>query len=165
MSVLHTVRLARYACEVLAATAVSMSALMLFDPPEALADCQAECLDGTVPASSSVLPNLMGRGLSLVMPMSTAVPKAIAHIIVPPDQFPSFDQVITHESSWDPFAVNPTSGAYGLGQALPPSKMFSHGLDWPYNPATQIRWAYDYMCQHYGNPDGAWAFWQGHHWY
>ncbi len=162
MSVPHAIRLA---AEILAATTVSVSALIVLGPTAALADCVAECREDATPASSSVLPNLMGRGLSLVMPMSALAVRAMARTMVPSDQFYAFDQVITHESSWNPFAVNPVSGAYGLGQALPASKMFTHGLDWPYNPATQIRWAYDYMCQHYGSPDGAWAFWQGHHWY
>lgn len=91
--------------------------------------------------------------------------KALALTVVPLHQFPAFDAVITHESSWDVFAINPESGAYGLGQALPAEKMQTHGTDWRFNPLTQIRWTYDYMNDRYGSPDGAWAFWQQHHWY
>lgn len=170
MSMPHAIRLARYAGELLAATAVSVSALMVTGLPTALANCVAECRGDATPASSSSgsssgSSNLMGRGLSLIMPSSALMSRTMARTIVPPTQFPAFDQVITHESAWNVFAVNPVSGAYGLGQALPPQKMFTHGLDWPYNPTTQIRWAYDYMCRRYGSPDGAWAFWQSHHWY
>ena len=165
MSVPHAIRLARYAAEILATTTAAVSALIILGPPHALADCVAECRQDATPASSSLLPNLLGRGLSQVVPRSAIAPKALARAIVPPDQFDAFDQVITHESSWNTFAVNPVSGAYGLGQALPAQRMFTHGLDWAYNPVTQIHWAYDYMCRRYGSPDGAWAFWQRHHWY
>ncbi|WP_433712384.1 transglycosylase SLT domain-containing protein [Nocardia sp. CA-084685] len=91
--------------------------------------------------------------------------RALALTVVPLHQFPAFDAVITHESGWDVFAINPQSGAYGLGQALPAEKMQTHGVDWRFNPLTQIRWTYDYMNARYGSPDGAWAFWQQHHWY
>ncbi|MBY8862775.1 hypothetical protein K7711_40340 [Nocardia sp. CA2R105] len=104
-------------------------------------------------------------GLSLVMPVMGFAPRTLARMIVPANEFPSFDNVITNESSWNVFAINPKSGAYGLGQALPPQKMAPFGADWQVNPATQIRWAYTYMCERYGSPDGAWAFWQAHHWY
>ncbi|MQY28690.1 aggregation-promoting factor C-terminal-like domain-containing protein [Nocardia aurantia] len=103
--------------------------------------------------------------LSQFLPGFRVAPQAIARVIVPPNQFDSFDQIITHESSWNMFAINPSSGAYGLPQALPAYKMFSAGVDWPLNPVTQIRWAYEYMNQRYGSPNAAWAFWQVHHWY
>ncbi|MFG2911252.1 lytic transglycosylase domain-containing protein, partial [Kitasatospora sp. NPDC048286] len=62
-------------------------------------------------------------------------------------------------------ATNPSSGSYGLGQALPASKMASAGADWKTNPTTQIKWALDYMNTRYGSPNAAWNFWQSHHWY
>jgi hypothetical protein len=102
-----------------------------------------------------------GSSLSLLR-LST---KALAMFVVPPHHFRTFDNIITRESSWDVFATNPISGAYGIGQALPPEKMASHGADWRFNPLTQIRWTYDYMNERYGSPDNAWEFWQEHHWY
>ncbi|KAA0025031.1 hypothetical protein FOY51_00565 [Antrihabitans cavernicola] len=63
------------------------------------------------------------------------------------------------------FALNPSSGAYGLAQALPAGKMGDTGPDWLINPLTQIRWAYQYMNDRYGSPNAAWAFWQANHWY
>ncbi|WP_238845931.1 transglycosylase SLT domain-containing protein [Nocardia terpenica] len=121
--------------------------------------------DDSDAVSSAVVPDLIGLGAGLVWPLLRLPPKIAARIIVPPDQYDSFDNIITRESGWNTFAINPTSGAYGLGQALPPQKMATHGLDWPVNPVTQIRWAYDYMNQRYGSPNGAWAFWQAHGWY
>ncbi|MBB5915086.1 hypothetical protein BJY24_003953 [Nocardia transvalensis] len=120
---------------------------------------------GRTPAGSSVIPNLAGMGSSVVMSALGFAPKTMARFLVPPHQFPAFDNIITRESGWNVFAVNKESGAYGLGQALPAYKMGTHGPDWCCNPVTQIRWTYDYMNQRYGSPDGAWAFWQSHGWY
>ncbi|WP_369778892.1 transglycosylase SLT domain-containing protein [Streptomyces sp. R33] len=92
--------------------------------------------------------------------------KAIAHqMIKDPAQFAAFDKIISHESGWDHTATNASSGAYGLAQALPGSKMASAGADWKTNPATQIKWGLDYMNSRYGSPVGAWNFWQANHWY
>ncbi|WP_344439098.1 transglycosylase SLT domain-containing protein [Kitasatospora nipponensis] len=96
---------------------------------------------------------------------ATPSPQAIAAQIVPANQLASFSQIISHESSWNVSATNASSGAYGLGQALPASKMASAGADWKTNPKTQIKWAYNYMNTRYGSPNAAWAFWQNHHWY
>ncbi|MER8185024.1 transglycosylase SLT domain-containing protein [Kitasatospora sp. NPDC094015] len=91
--------------------------------------------------------------------------QALAAQIVPADQLASFNQIVSHESSWNVTATNASSGAYGLVQALPGSKMASAGADWKTNPATQIKWGLNYMNERYGSPNGAWAFWQTHHWY
>ncbi|HUR75811.1 MAG TPA: transglycosylase SLT domain-containing protein [Sporichthya sp.] len=80
-------------------------------------------------------------------------------------QFSCFARIIERESGWDTHATNPSSGAYGIPQALPGSKMASAGADWRTNPRTQIRWAMSYMEDRYGSPCGAWSFWQNHHWY
>jgi hypothetical protein len=96
---------------------------------------------------------------------SAATPQEIAASIVPANQLASFDQIISHESGWNVTATNPSSGSYGLGQALPASKMASAGADWRTNPTTQIKWAYNYMNTRYGSPNQAWDWWQTHHWY
>ena len=71
------------------------------------------------------------------------------------------------ESDWRWDATNPSSGAYGIPQSLPASKMASAGPDWKTNPETQIRWGLDYIKQSYGSPCGAMNFWnsQNPHWY
>ena len=96
---------------------------------------------------------------------ATSSPQQIAAQIVPADQYASFAAIISHESGWNTTATNPSSGSYGLGQALPGSKMATAGADWKTNPQTQIRWALDYMNTRYGSPNAAWNFWQAHHWY
>ncbi|WP_327317570.1 transglycosylase SLT domain-containing protein [Streptomyces sp. NBC_01235] len=86
--------------------------------------------------------------------------QAIARQIVPADQFQCFSNIVDHESTWNYQAVNPSSGAYGLVQAYPGSKMSSAGADWRTNPATQIKWGLNYMNERYDSPCGAWDYWQ-----
>ncbi|MEV1010357.1 transglycosylase SLT domain-containing protein [Streptomyces sp. NPDC049881] len=96
---------------------------------------------------------------------SVADVQALARQMVPADQFQCFSNIVDHESGWNYQATNPSSGAYGLMQALPGSKMSSAGADWQTNPATQIRWGLDYMDSRYGSPCGAWDFWTVNNWY
>jgi len=80
-------------------------------------------------------------------------------------QFSCFNNIIIRESNWDINATNASSGAYGIPQALPGSKMASVGSDWRTNPATQIIWAIGYMKDRYGSPCQAWGFKSSHGWY
>ncbi|MET9890743.1 transglycosylase SLT domain-containing protein [Streptomyces sp. NPDC006465] len=91
--------------------------------------------------------------------------QAMARQMVPSGQFQCFSNIVNHESSWNYKAVNASSGAYGLFQALPGSKMSSVGSDWQTNPATQIKWGLNYMNSRYGSPCDAWSFWQANNWY
>ncbi|HEV2372939.1 MAG TPA: lytic transglycosylase domain-containing protein [Streptosporangiaceae bacterium] len=79
-------------------------------------------------------------------------------------QFSCLNNIWTRESNWNYKAEN-ASGAYGIPQALPGSKMASAGADWATNPATQIRWGLGYIQSTYGTPCSAWVFWQGHSYY
>lgn len=81
------------------------------------------------------------------------------------DQFSCLDSLWSGESNWDPKAENPTSGAYGIPQSLPATKMASAGSDWRTNPVTQIRWGLDYIESTYGSPCAAESFKQGNGWY
>ncbi|MGW2643636.1 aggregation-promoting factor C-terminal-like domain-containing protein [Streptomyces sp. NPDC001393] len=99
-------------------------------------------------------------------PASASSAQAIAHKMIPDAaQFNAFSKIVSHESGWNPSATNSSTGAYGLVQALPASKMASAGGDWKTNPATQIKWGLDYMKSRYGSPEKAWAFWQANGWY
>jgi flagellar biosynthesis GTPase FlhF len=91
--------------------------------------------------------------------------QAMAAQMVASDQYQCFSNIVDHESSWNYQAQNASSGAYGLVQALPGSKMSSAGADWQTNPATQIEWGLNYMEDRYGSPCGAWSFWQANNWY
>jgi len=80
------------------------------------------------------------------------------------DQFACLVQMWDHESGWRVNAANP-SGAYGIPQALPGSKMASAGPNWETDATTQIKWGLGYIAGRYVDPCGAWSFWQGHSWY
>jgi LysM repeat protein len=99
------------------------------------------------------------------VPTTVAGIMAAARSIVPAGQFSCFSNIVQRESSWNPRATNPSSGAYGLVQALPGSKMASVGADWRTNPITQLKWGLGYMNSRYGSPCQAWSFWQAHNWY
>ncbi|WP_139417117.1 hypothetical protein [Agromyces laixinhei] len=71
----------------------------------------------------------------------------------------------TRESSWRADAYNASSGAYGIPQSLPGSKMASAGADWRTNAATQIEWGLSYISGRYGAPCGAWAHSERVNWY
>ncbi|MFF4502113.1 transglycosylase SLT domain-containing protein [Streptomyces sp. NPDC001401] len=96
---------------------------------------------------------------------SVAEIQSMARQMVPSGQFQCFSNIVDHESSWNYHAVNASSGAYGLFQALPASKYSSVGSDWQTNPATQIKWGLNYMNSRYGSPCEAWSFWSANHWY
>lgn len=96
---------------------------------------------------------------------STAEVQAMARQMIPGDQFQCFSNIVDHESGWNYQATNPSSGSYGLVQALPASKMASAGADWKTNPATQIKWGLGYMNDRYGSPCEAWSFWQANNYY
>ncbi len=81
------------------------------------------------------------------------------------DQWSCLNNLWQRESGWNPSASNPSSGAYGIPQALPGSKMASAGSDWRTNPATQIKWGLGYIKDRYGSPCGAWAHSQSVGWY
>ncbi|WP_353829088.1 hypothetical protein [Agromyces sp. SYSU T0242] len=73
------------------------------------------------------------------------------------DQFGCLVDLWNKESGWNVYAQNPYSGAYGIPQALPGSKMGSAGADWATNAATQITWGLGYIAGRYGTPCGAWS--------
>nr|WP_199859554.1 lytic transglycosylase domain-containing protein [Frigoribacterium sp. CFBP 8759] len=81
------------------------------------------------------------------------------------DQYDCLVSLWQKESSWNVYASNRSSGAYGIPQALPGSKMGSVGADWQTNPATQITWGLNYIGGRYGNPCGAWAHSVANNWY
>jgi hypothetical protein len=80
-------------------------------------------------------------------------------------QYSCFNNIIMRESMWNIHATNASSGAYGIPQALPGSKMATIASDWRTNPATQIIWGIEYMKDRYGSPCGAWGFKSSHGWY
>jgi hypothetical protein len=83
----------------------------------------------------------------------------------PASEFSCLDPLWAHESGWSVSAYNAGSGAFGIPQALPGSRMASAGPDWQTNPATQIKWGLEYIKGTYGSPCAAWAHSQATGWY
>jgi len=81
------------------------------------------------------------------------------------DQFSCLERLWQRESGWNYQAYNKSSGAYGIPQALPGSKMGSAGSDWKTSATTQIRWGLSYISGRYGTPCGAWDHSQARGWY
>lgn len=81
------------------------------------------------------------------------------------DDFSCLVALWNKESGWRVNAYNAGSGAYGIPQSLPGSKMASAGADWETNPATQITWGLGYIGGRYGTPCGAWGHSQAKGWY
>lgn len=83
----------------------------------------------------------------------------------PAAQWKYLDALWHRESGWNHLAENPSSGAYGIPQSLPATKMAVVGPDWRTNPETQIRWGLAYIAARYGSPAGAWAHSERVGWY
>lgn len=81
------------------------------------------------------------------------------------DQFGCLESLWTRESNWNYQAYNGSSGATGIPQALPGSKMASAGSDWQTNATTQIRWGLGYIASVYGTPCNAWGHSNATGWY
>jgi hypothetical protein len=103
-------------------------------------------------------------------PVASGSPQQIARAMLASfgwssSQFSCLDPLWAHESGWSVTAYNAGSGAYGIPQALPGSRMASAGPDWQANAATQIRWGLDYIKGTYGSPCAAWDHEQATGWY
>ena len=80
-------------------------------------------------------------------------------------EFGALVKLWNRESGWNPNTRNSSSGAYGIPQALPASKMASAGSDYMTNYKTQINWGLSYIRSRYGSPSSAWSYFQSNGWY
>jgi len=124
---------------------------------------------GSTSASASASGSA-STGLAPLSVYSGEDPRAIAQSMVAArgwsdTEFQCLVSLWDRESGWNPYAANTSSGAYGIPQALPGSKMASAGADWQTNPATQITWGLGYIAGRYGTPCGAWAHSNSVGWY
>jgi len=121
-------------------------------------------------AAATPSPSPSSAGTTASAPRPSGNPQKIAEGMLgsygwSSSQFGCLVSLWNTESGWDVHATNPSSGAYGIPQALPGSKMASAGPDWQSDAATQIRWGLGYIKSLYGSPCGAWAHEQGDGWY
>ncbi|MER6592443.1 lytic transglycosylase domain-containing protein [Micromonospora purpureochromogenes] len=118
------------------------------------AEAKTQPFTGPIPASCNEFSGNREIGCALLLDAGFKI-----------DQMPCLDKLWTKESGWNHKASNPSSGAYGIPQALPGSKMGTVADDWRTNPATQIKWGLGYIKGRYGDPCGAWAHSQSVGWY
>ncbi|RLP87330.1 MULTISPECIES: lytic transglycosylase domain-containing protein [unclassified Micromonospora] len=110
--------------------------------------------DGPIPASCAEYSGNRKTGCAMMIDAGFGI-----------SEFPCLEKLWTKESGWNHKASNSSSGAYGIPQALPGSKMGSVADDWRTNPATQIKWGLGYIKGRYDTPCGAWGYFQsnGHY--
>jgi hypothetical protein len=122
------------------------------------------------PAKAAALGLTQGPAVGGQEKLSAQDPQAVAEALLPSfgwssSQMSCLVPLWMGESGWRVNAENVSSGAYGIPQSLPGSKMATIGADWRTNPVTQIKWGLGYIQERYGSPCGAWGFKQGHGWY
>jgi hypothetical protein len=113
-------------------------------------------------AAKTVVPKpVTVRSAIVAKAASVATPRTIAQSLAAARgwtgaQWVCLDKLWQHESKYETTVRNPRSGAYGIPQALPASKMATAGADWRTNPVTQVKWGLSYISARYGAPCGAW---------
>jgi hypothetical protein len=123
----------------------------------------------TVDASAMALVSVAARQVDLARQAEGA--KEVAKEIIAAKytwsekQFPCLEQLWTKESNWNYKARNRVSGAHGIPQALPATKMEVVGTDWRTNPVTQITWGLKYIKERYNTPCAAWSKFKRSNWY
>ena len=156
---------AKAAAEAAAAQAAAEAAAA-----KAAADAAAAAADAAAETSSSSSSSSSVSVPSVDVNVDPASAQGIARTMMAAnygwgdDQFACLVSLWNRESGWRVNAAN-SSGAYGIPQALPGSKMASAGADWETNPATQIAWGLGYISGRYSNPCGAWAHSESSGWY
>ncbi|MEU8208505.1 lytic transglycosylase domain-containing protein [Micromonospora sp. NPDC049044] len=117
----------------------------------AAANAPAKPYEGPIPASCEEFSGNRKIGCALMIDKGFGI-----------SEFPCLEKLWTKESGWNHKAANTSSGAYGIPQALPGSKMGTVAADWRTNPATQITWGLGYIKGRYNSPCGAWSYFQSH---
>ncbi len=116
------------------------------------------------PVSEVILRGTKPATLSSNVSVSSDKASLMAAAGISPADYPYVDYIVTKESRWRPGAINSGSGAYGLCQSLPASKMASAGADYISNPVTQLRWCSSYSSR-YGGWQGAYNAWIAQGWW
>jgi hypothetical protein len=125
----------------------------------------------TQPAASPANPSTPSASPSATpVPAASGSPQSIAQAMLKSfgwssSQFSCLEPLWAHESGWSVSASNPSTGAYGIPQAMPGSKMASAGPDWQTNASTQIKWGLGYIKDTYGSPCAAESHEQADGWY
>ena len=128
-------------------------------------------LSSSVTVSASAMSLVSSASASVELARTPAGAREVAKILMEDKygwgdrQYWCLDGLWTKESKWNYRASNKRSGAHGIPQALPATKMESIGTDWRTNPVTQISWGLHYIDQRYETPCGAFAKFKRTNWY
>jgi resuscitation-promoting factor RpfB len=143
-------------------SAASRTLTVVAQPKEASpASAVASANQAASAGTGSMLGSTTGSAPTPVVAPNPGTAQSIAYNLLASfgfatSQFSCLQELWNRESGWSYDAENPTSGAYGIPQALPGSKMASAGADWQTNPKTQIEWGLGYIKDVYGSPCAAW---------
>ncbi len=133
---------------------------------EAEAEAQAEELSSTEATSSSGGSTSSSSSSTVYTGNVSAQKQAIMSAAgISSSDYTYVDYIVTKESGWNSTATNAVSGAYGLCQSLPGSKMASAGSDWQTNAVTQMKWCDSYATSRYGSWASAYSFWIANNWW
>ncbi len=124
----------------------------------------------TAAATESPAPTATQSTPAFTKPASSGSPQQIAQGLLSSfswsaSQFACLNPLWQHESGWSVSAQNAGSGAYGIPQAMPGSRMASAGPNWQTSATTQIKWGLQYIKSTYGSPCAAWSHEQATGWY
>jgi len=139
-----------------AIVAASLAPVRLLVAPPAGPAAQIRLADARLPATGAVVSPATARDIARAMLGSFGWRRR---------QFTYLNRLWDAESGWEVLAENPYSGAYGIPQADPGSKMASAGPNWRTSATTQIRWGLDYIREAYGSPRLAWLHEAASGWY
>jgi hypothetical protein len=162
---------------VIASSALAVAVLIaVMAAPSALANSSAPSSSATVTGSAGSASALRQVRVATALaqagstPPNQQAPQQIARKMLRSfgwtwRQFKYLNLLWEAESSWNVSAENPSTGAYGIPQAVPGSKMSAAGPDWQADAATQIRWGLGYISAAYGSPRIAWEHEVTYGWY
>ncbi len=156
---------ARQQAQAAAGAAAAQKAVL--DSGAAVSGAAPESTDygsGYIPVSV-LLPNIPGNGVNDPAGAQAYASSRLGAYGWGQDQLTCLVQLWIRESSWQTNATNSSSGAYGIAQALLPSKYSEAGSDWLTNYRTQINWGLGYIQDRYGSPCGAWSHEVANNWY
>jgi Transglycosylase SLT domain len=129
----------------------------------------------TAVAASANLPivvagPVVSKPAAVALPPIAGTPRQMAYAVavragLNAQQWSCLSSLWQQESKFQTTARNSRSGAYGIPQALPASRMATAGADWRTNPVTQIRWGLSYIRTRYGTACTAWSHWERDRWY
>ena len=133
-------------------------------------DAATEAAAAATAAAATAAPVRASRSRSVTAsPSDPATPQQYARTLLAElgqaGEFGCLTRLWDRESGWSVSSTNPTSGAYGIPQALPARKMASAGADWRTNALTQVRWGVGYIADRYGSPCTALAHSDSVGWY